>query len=137
MNKEMIQKLLKEQGYRITKQRMMLLDIILENECSCCKEIYYKASKRDPKIGVATVYRMVNTLEEIGAINRQNAYKVCDSTCENRCNCQSKYTIYLDDDTVLELSPSKWKQVVESGLSTCGYTKRQNVKKIVAGTCSC
>ena len=54
----------------------MLLDIILEEDCSCCKEIYYKASKIDPKIGTATVYRMINTLEEIGAISRKNMYKV-------------------------------------------------------------
>lgn len=48
----------------------------LENECSCCKEIYYNASRLDPGIGSATVYRMVNLLEEIGAISRRNMYKI-------------------------------------------------------------
>ena len=76
MQKDMILQMLKKRGCRITKQRMMLLDIILEEDCSCCKEIYYKASKLDPKIGTATVYRMINTLEEIGAISRKNMYKV-------------------------------------------------------------
>ena len=76
MQKEMIIQKLKEEGCRITKQRLMLLDIILEEDCSCCKEIYYKASKLDGKIGSATVYRMVNTLEEIGAISRKNMYKI-------------------------------------------------------------
>ena len=70
MQKENIIQKLKERGCRITKQRLMLLDIILEEDCSCCKEIYYKASRLDDKIGTATVYRMVNTLEEIGAISR-------------------------------------------------------------------
>ena len=37
---------LKKNGYRITTQRKVLIDIILEDECSCCKEIYYRASKR-------------------------------------------------------------------------------------------
>ena len=41
--KEFILKKLKENGCRITKQRIELLDIILENECSSCKENYYKA----------------------------------------------------------------------------------------------
>ena len=68
MQREMIIQKLKESGCRITKQRLMLLDIILEEDCSCCKEIYFKASKVDPKIGVATVYRMVNAMEDIGAI---------------------------------------------------------------------
>ena len=54
--KEQIIEKLKENGCRITKQRKMLIDIILENECSSCKEIFYKASQADEKIGVATVY---------------------------------------------------------------------------------
>ena len=52
--KEQIIEKLKENGCRITKQRKMLIDIILENECSSCKEIFYKASQADEKIGVAT-----------------------------------------------------------------------------------
>lgn len=74
--KDLIVKKLQEQGYRITKQRLLLIDIILSNECSSCKEIYYQASRHHSDIGAATVYRFVNTLEEIGAINRRNMYKV-------------------------------------------------------------
>ena len=74
--KQIIINRLKEDGCRITKQRLMLLDIILEDECSSCKEIYYRATKKDPTIGTATVYRMINTLEEIGAISRKNMYQV-------------------------------------------------------------
>ncbi len=74
--KEIIVQKLRERGCRITKQRLILLDIILEDEYSSCKEIYYRASKIDSKIGTATVYRMINTLEEIGAINRKNMYKI-------------------------------------------------------------
>lgn len=69
--REVIVGKLKENGCRITKQRLVLIDIILENECQSCKEIYYKAVEIDDKIGVATVYRMVNALEEVGAINRK------------------------------------------------------------------
>ena len=53
MQREIVIQRLKEQGCRITKQRMVLLDIILNENCSSCKEIYYKASKIDPKIGTA------------------------------------------------------------------------------------
>lgn len=76
LRKEEITRQLKDRGYRMTKQRMMLLDIILEEDCASCKEIYYKAAKQEKRIGMATVYRMINTLEEIGAINRKNAFKV-------------------------------------------------------------
>ena len=76
MQREIVIQRLKEQGCRITKQRLVLLDIILNENCSSCKEIYYKASRIDSRIGTATVYRMINTLEEIGAINRRNMYKI-------------------------------------------------------------
>ena len=76
MNREEIIQKLRARGCRITKQRLTILDIILEGDCSSCKEIHYKASKLDSGIGMATVYRMVNSLEEIGAITRKNIYLV-------------------------------------------------------------
>lgn len=85
--RDMIVQKLKESGCKITRQRLMLLDIILEDECSCCKEIYYKAVRKDEKIGMATVYRMINTLEEIGVISRKNMYRV---VCGEECCKQEK-----------------------------------------------
>lgn len=76
VQKEHIMKKLKEHGCRITKQRQILLDIILEDDCSCCKEIYYKALQQGGTVGAATVYRMINMLEEIGVISRRNMYRV-------------------------------------------------------------
>ena len=67
---------LRREGCRITKQRKIILDIILQEEYSCCKEIYYKAAKQDSSIGIATVYRMINTLEDIGAISRNTMYRI-------------------------------------------------------------
>ena len=102
--KEAIVQKLKASGCRITKQRLMLLDIILEENCSCCKEIYYRASRIDPSIGTATVYRMINKLEEIGAINRRNMYKVA---CDPDCDLQ-----------------------IQAGLKACGYVEDQKVRNI-------
>ena len=67
---------LRKNGCRITNQRQLLIDIILQDECCCCKEIYYQAIKKDPTIGMATVYRMVKTLEETGLITRKNLYRI-------------------------------------------------------------
>lgn len=82
MQKGVVLQRLREQGCRMTRQRQILLDVILKEECACCKEIYYKASSIDPGIGAATVYRMVNLLEEIGAIDRKNMYRIsCCAQC--------------------------------------------------------
>lgn len=75
-NKEIIVSKLREKGCRITKQRLILLDIILTQNCASCKEIFYQASRMDGSIGPATVYRMIHILEEIGAIDRKNMYKI-------------------------------------------------------------
>ena len=56
MQKELVIQKLREQGCRITKQRQILLNVILQEECTSCKEIYYKAASIDPGIGAATVY---------------------------------------------------------------------------------
>lgn len=127
MQKDMIIQKLKAKGCRITKQRQIILDIILEQECSCCKEIYYRASLQDKKIGFATVYRMVNTLEEIGAISRKNMYRIVDDDSQ-----EGAYAVELDDDTVLELSAGNWRRIVETGLEQCGYMSGRTVRSIMA-----
>ena len=123
MQKDLVIEKLREQGCRITKQRRMLLDIILEEECSCCKEIYYQASLKDPSIGPATVYRMVNTLESIGAISRKNMYRVA-------CSTKGACTVELDDDTICHLSGQKLNEVILAGLRACGEISEQNIRTL-------
>lgn len=134
MQKDMIIRQLKDRGCRVTKQRLMLLDIILEEECSCCKEIYYKAIRQDEKIGTATVYRMINTLEEIGAISRKNMYKVA---CGSGCEAENVCIVEFDDGTVIELSAKKWNQIVRSGLKECGYMQGRELLSVKARPCEC
>ncbi len=105
----------------------MLLDIILEEDCSSCKEIFYKASRRDKSIGTATVYRMVNILEEIGVISRKNMYRIA---CGKECAVEDACVIVLDDNTTLELSAEKWHEVIQRGLEECGHLQKgQKIQK--------
>jgi len=134
MQKELIIEKLKEKGCRITKQRLTLLDIILEYECSSCKEIYYKASRVDESIGAATVYRMVNVLEEIGAISRKNMYKIAYS---ETCSMEDACTVVLDDETTYHLSAKSWNSVVRAGLTACGYLDNQKISSITVKPCEC
>ena len=118
---------LKENGCRITKQRKILIDIILENDCASCKEIFYKASQEDKKIGVATVYRMINALEEIGAISRKNMYRI-----ESGENCEGGCDIVLEDDTVFRMPKEKLDQIVRDGARRCGYlSSGKKISKII------
>ena len=134
MQKDMIIQKLKDSGSRITKQRLLIIDIILQDECSCCKEIYYKASHIDSSIGTATIYRFVNTLEGMGAINRKNMYKVAFS---RDCAMEDACTVVLDDNTVYNLSAQKWNAIIKAGLTSMGYLKNQNIASVSVAQCQC
>ena len=113
MQRDLIIEKLKEKGLRITRQRKILLDIILEGECSCCKEIYYRLPHWIRRSVVATVYRMVNTLESIGAISRKNMYRVA-------CSTKGVCTVELDDDTICHLSGQKLNEVILQDFGPAG-----------------
>ena len=76
---------LKKHGKRITGQRKIILEIILQQDWENCKDIYYEAIKKDSSIGIATVYRMLDTLEENGILEKRCSYCVRQ---EKFVNCQ-------------------------------------------------
>ena len=65
---------------------------------------------------MATVYRMINALEEIGAISRKNMYRI-----ESGENCAGGCDIVLEDDTVFSMPKEKLDQIVRDGVRRCGY----------------
>lgn len=75
-SQEVVLRELRKQGKRITGQRRVILDIILSQDWENCKDIYYEALKKDSSIGIATVYRMLDTLEEIGILQKRCSYYV-------------------------------------------------------------
>lgn len=72
--KEEIIEEFRKRGMRITQQRLVIFDVIAGNEWESCKEIYCEAAKRDRTIGMATVYRTVRVLEEIGVLKHGYQY---------------------------------------------------------------
>ena len=125
MQREHILQKLKEQGYRVTKQRIAVIDIILENDCGSCKEIIYWISKMNKSIGTATIYRTLNMLEEIGAINRRSSYQV--SAVENE---KSGVVVMLENGEEIHLDTEEWNEVMQKGLETCGYLKGEKILSI-------
>lgn len=125
MQRSAIMNRLRQAGCRITKQRKIILDIMLQEECTCCKEIYFLASKRDPNIGMATIYRMINLLEEIGALKRKRAYRICNEESPVHI-CSVK----LDDYTSIRLDGEKLRQVIEKGMESFGYLHDRRVRSV-------
>lgn len=70
---------LKKKGYKLTPQRRAIVDTIIENEGQhlTAEEIYDKVKKNCPEIGLATVYRTITLLEELGIISRLDLNDGC------------------------------------------------------------
>ncbi|MHC1683293.1 MAG: Fur family transcriptional regulator [Clostridiaceae bacterium] len=67
---ERLKNSLKERGYKLTPQRRAVLNKIIESEGRhlTVEELYDLVKKECPEIGLATVYRTMQLLEEIGII---------------------------------------------------------------------
>lgn len=114
--KEEIFDKLQKSGCRLTKQRRALVDIILESECTCCKELYYLASKKMPEIGLSTIYRMINLLEDVGAIKRDNPYRVC---CMDSIPSIA-VTVEFEDGEMIELEADAIQRYILEGIKVTG-----------------
>lgn len=70
---------LKEKGYKLTTQRRIIYDIFAENlELHLSpEEIYDMVKYKYPEIGLATVYRTLQLLEELNIIYKLNFNDGC------------------------------------------------------------
>lgn len=113
---------LKKKGYKLTPQRRSIVDTIIENEGQhlTAEEIYDKVKKDCPEIGLATVYRTILVLEELGVISRLDLndgcsrYEIIHSNEAHRhhhliCNVCSSVS-EVQDDLLEELETSIEKQ---------------------------
>lgn len=126
--KDKILDLLRSRGLRITKQRKLILDIVFEQECTCCKEIYYQASKRDKSIGVATVYRMMNVLTDLGVFQVNAPYRLLQEEPDLGRN---GFQVILKDRSVVEFDGEEWQNVLSTALRQKGYTGRPEIERVI------
>ncbi|MFV0344516.1 MAG: transcriptional repressor [Anaerocolumna sp.] len=128
--REVILEQLRKKKFRITEQRRLLIDVILEDECSSCKEIYYKAVKKDSTVGIATVYRMVKTLEDLGVINRKNLYQIEYGMLDIE---EDKKALYVDEksENIIELPKGVWYEELKRLLFSQGITDLDHIQIVV------
>ncbi|WP_425449588.1 Fur family transcriptional regulator [Dethiothermospora halolimnae] len=76
---EQLKTKLKEKGYKLTTQRRIILDVILENKGDHLspEEIYERVKDKFPEIGLATVYRTLQLFEELDIIYKLNFNDGC------------------------------------------------------------
>ena len=115
---ELLKKNLREKGYKLTPQRRAIVDIIMEKEGEhlTAEEIYDEVKRNCPDIGLATVYRTVLLLEEVGIIYKLDLndgcsrYELVHNNEEHRhhhlvCN-ECRRVIEVEEDLLDELENS-------------------------------
>lgn len=77
---EKLKEELKLKGYKLTPQRRAIVNIIIQNEGShlTAEELYDLVKKECPEIGLATVYRTIQLLEDIGIVFKINLDDGCN-----------------------------------------------------------
>jgi Fur family ferric uptake transcriptional regulator len=68
-----IERLCTEKNIKLTENRRIVARVISDSQDHPdVEEVYRRASKINPKIGIATVYRAVNMFEELGVIAKHD-----------------------------------------------------------------
>lgn len=97
---EVLKEVLKEKGYKLTPQRRAILNGIIDSEGAhlTAEELYDLVKIDCPEIGLATVYRTVQLLEEMGVVCKldlddgRSRYELCqgdDSHQHHHLICNS------------------------------------------------
>ncbi len=115
------ERLLREAGVRITKQRKAILQIIADAaDHPDAMEIYNRASALDASVSLPTVYRTMKTLEENGAI-RRHTFEGGPSRFEHADSEHHDHLIDIDTGAVIEFTSPKIEALQAEIAKELGY----------------
>jgi len=76
---------LRANGYRLTDARKAVVDVVINSrEVLRPAEVFEIAKKKYPKLGLVTVYRTIEKLEELGLIQRVHREQDCQAFVATR-----------------------------------------------------
>jgi len=112
---------LRHAGLRITRQRRLILDVILSSkDHPDAMEIFRRAGRLDKTISLSTVYRTMRALEECGAIQR-HAFDGGPSRFEQATSEHHDHLIDIDTGKVVEFHSDVIEQLQEEIAHQLGY----------------
>jgi len=119
---EKIQQAFSGKRFTITSQREIVLRIIYESDDHPdIDEIYLRARKVDQKIGIATVYRTVSALVEVGIIEKLD-FKDGKARYEEAATCKHHdHLIDIDTNEVHEFFNEEIEKLKQEIAKKMGY----------------
>jgi Fur family ferric uptake transcriptional regulator len=108
-------------GLRMTGPRRIIVDLIrAAGGHPDAAEIHRRARERDPRIALATVYRTMKALEDIGAIQR-HVFEDGRARFENAAATHHDHLIDLDTGQVIEFTSNRIEAIQEEIAARLGY----------------
>lgn len=110
---DLYEKTLKENGYKLTNQRRVVLEALYKRDGDhlTAEEVHQIVKEVNPEIGLATVYRTLQLLSELGLIDKLNLddgivrYEIGDMDTKHRHHhliCEECGTIQGVEDDMLD-----------------------------------
>jgi Fur family ferric uptake transcriptional regulator len=100
---------LKEQGYRLTPQRALVIDAIHDAESHIsAEEIYAQVRAKYPEVNISTVYRTLELLKKLGLVTETDMgegilrYHHADAGHHHHLVCRKCGRIFDLDESVLD-----------------------------------
>lgn len=113
--------LMRRHGLRVTPQRRIILQLLEERRGHPdATAIHRLAQERDPRISLATVYRTMKVLEDLGAIQR-HLFEGGPARFENADTDHHDHLIDIDTGKVIEFSSSRIEKLQEEIADRLGY----------------
>ena len=120
---------LEQSGLRMTIQRRHIIEILTSSKCTSPKELWYEAKEYVPDLGIATVYRLINRLEQIGVISKARNLGIQNVEPKLGTLKDKTGNIIKKEGSTQELAA-----LIKQGLMTSGKIKaEENIKLSLVG----
>jgi Fe2+ or Zn2+ uptake regulation protein len=108
-------------GLRLTRQRRAVLDAIAAAPRSLSPlQVYDAARERCPELGLTTVYRTLEVLDEIGALRRVHGHAHCESFVP--AGAEHGHTVVCSGcGRVTEFTACEMRGITEAAAQETGY----------------
>ena len=126
---EQLKKRLKAKGLKITIQRLLVLRVLSETrgEHLTAEEVFYKASELHPGIGLATIYRTIQLLTQLGLVDRINLddgsarYEINDAEDETGKRHRHHHLICLNCGKIIPFEKDLLEELERNVSETTGF----------------
>jgi Fur family ferric uptake transcriptional regulator len=125
---------LNQHGYKLTRQRQAVVDVLtLANTRLTTAEVFAKAQRSCPDLGLTTVYRTLEILEQLGAIRRVHLEDGCEAFAPTAIE-HGHYLICANCQTTIEFEGCDLSPLLERIAAQTGFTIDQHWLELV-GRC--